>query len=131
MQTVSRRHVIKSAKDLITKCPPENIKKFSWPAMEMKKLTKEFNKKMVHLQAEGYDEKKLLNARKESNELKDLTFLKAENRPGPFSCVQDITDFIQPPNDEKKKNERMYVEVPYARVTSTTLKENNAAFRLK
>ena len=128
MQTVSRRHVIKSAKDLITKCPPENIKKFSRPAMEIKKLTKEFNEKMVRLQAEGYDEKKLLNARKESNKLKNLTFLKAENPPGPFSCVQDITDFIQLPNDEKKMNERMYVEVHYARVTSTTLKENAAVF---
>ena len=64
--------MIKSAQDLITKCPSGNFKKFHQPAKDIKKLTKDFNEKMVRLAAEGYDEKKLLNAQKESKKLKDL-----------------------------------------------------------
>ena len=123
--------MIKSAQDLITKCPSGNFKKFHQPAKDIKKLTKDFNEKMVRLAAEGYDEKKLLNAQKESKKLKDLAFLKDQNPPGPFSCVKDIKDFIQHPNSEEEKNKRIYVEVRYALVTSTTLKENAAVFRLK
>ena len=39
---------------------------------------KQWNEKMAVLQEQGYDEKKLINAKKESNKLKDLTYLKSQ-----------------------------------------------------
>ena len=91
----------------------------------------EFNDKMALLQAEGYDEKKLLNAKKESNKLKDLTFLKGQTPPGPFSTVQEVDHYLNLSIEEKAKNHRFYVEVRYARVTSTTMKETAKVFQLK
>ena len=62
-----------------------------------------FNEKMVQLQAEGYDEKKLINAKKESNKLKDLTYLKTQNPPGPFSTIPEIDDFLALPLEKKRR----------------------------
>ena len=81
LRTVSRRQVIKSTIDLIEKSPPRSFSEFTKSANEIKKLMDVFNDKMALLQAEGYDEKKLLNAKKESNKLKDLTFLKGQTPP--------------------------------------------------
>ena len=38
----------------------------------------QWNEKMAVLHEQGYDEKKLINAKKESNKLKDLTYLKSQ-----------------------------------------------------
>ena len=42
---------------------------------------KQWNEKMVVLQEQGYNKKKLINAKKESNKLKDLTYLKSQVPP--------------------------------------------------
>ena len=77
-------------------------------------MVDQFIQKLIHLQADGYDVKVILNAKKELSKLIDLTYLKE-----------------QIPIADKVKNQRMYVEVRYARLTSTTLKENAKVFRLK
>ena len=130
LQTVSRRHVIKSSIDLIKKHPPESFKKFKRQATEIKKLTDQFNEKMARLQ-EGYDQSVMLNAKKESDRLKDLSTLKGKLPPGPFSSVKEVHDFMLLPMDEKERNNRLYTEVRYARMTSSKLKETAAVFRLK
>ena len=131
LQTVSRRHVIKSAMNLIEKHPPSSFRKFKHQATEIKKLTAQFNEKMALLQEEGYDKSVLLNAKRESNKLKDLTTLKRKEPQGPFSSVKDVRDYLLLPMDDKERNERLYIEVRYARMTSSTLKETAAVFRLK
>ena len=45
---------------------------------EIKDVMKQWNEKMAVLQEQGYDKKKLINAKKESNKLKDLTYLKSQ-----------------------------------------------------
>ena len=50
---------------------------------------------------------------------------KKESMPGPFTSPEEIDTYIT------KKNKRMYDEVKYARITSTSLKSTNAIFRLK
>ena len=122
---------MKSTIDLIEKSPPRSFSEFTKSANEIKKLMDEFNDKMALLQAEGYDEKKLLNAKKESNKLKDLTFLKGQTPPGPFSTVQEVDHYLNLSIEEKAKNHRFYVEVRYAMVTSTTMKETAKVFQLK
>jgi len=61
------------------------------------------------VQKEGYDEKKLLNVKKENYRLKDLTFLKNQTPQGPFSTQDEIASYIIFSIDEKEKNTRMYV----------------------
>ena len=86
---------------------------------------------MAVLQEQGYDKKKLINAKKESNKLKDLTYLKSQVPPGPFSTADEVRSYIRLPLEENEKNIRLYVKVRYARVLSSTLKETASIFRLK
>ena len=76
LTTFFRRHVIKSAGDLIHKCDPTSFKQYRFEATEIKNLTKQWNEKMARLQEEGFDENEFLNAKKENNKLKDFTYLK-------------------------------------------------------
>ena len=68
--------MIRTAGGLITDCKPDNYKKIKFQAKEFKDVLKQWKKKMAVLQEQGYDEKKLINAKKESNKLKDFTYLK-------------------------------------------------------
>ena len=92
---------------------------------------KQWNGKMAVLQKQGYDKKKLINAKKESNKLKDLIYLKSQVSLGPFSTADEVRSNIRLPLEENEKNKRLYVEVPHARVSPSTLKETASIFRLK
>ena len=92
---------------------------------------KEWNKKIAVLQEQGQDEKKLINTKKESNKLKDLTYLKSQVPLGPFTTADEVHSYIRLPLEENEKNKRLYVEVRYGRVSSSTLKETASIFRLK
>ena len=129
LTTVSRRNVIKTAGDLITDCKPDNYKKFKFQAKEIKDVMKQWNEKMAVLQEQGYDEKKLKE--KERNKLKDLTYLKSQVPPGPFSTADEVRSYIRLPLEENEKNKRWYVKAQYARGSSSTLKETASIFRLK
>ena len=131
LTTVSRQNAIKTAGDLITDCKPDNYKKYKLQAKEIKDVIKQWNEKMAVLQEQGYDEKKLINAKKESNKLKDLPYLKSQVPPGPFSTADEVRSYIRLPVEENEKNKRLYVEVQYARVSSSTLKETASIFCLK
>ena len=98
---------------------------------EIKDVMKQWNEKMAVLQEQGYDKKKLINAKKESNKLKDLTYLKSQVSPGPFTTADEVRSNIRLPLEENEKNKRLYVEVRYARVYSSTLKETASILRLK
>ena len=91
----------------------------------------QWNEKMAVLHEQGYDEKKLINAKKESNKLKDLTYLKSPVAPGPFSTADEVHSNIRLPLEKHEKNKRLYVEVRYARELSSTLKETASIFCLK
>ena len=45
--------------------------------------------------------------------------------------MKTVEDYLLLPLDEKERNARLYIEVRYARMTSSTLKETAAVFRLK
>ena len=123
--------MIKTAGDLITDCKPDNYKKYKFHVKEIKDVMKQWSEKMAVLQEQGYDKKKLINAKKESNKLKDLTYLKSQVSPGLFSTADEVRSNIRLPIEENEKNKKMCVEVRYARVSSSTLKETASIFRLK
>ena len=123
--------MIKTAGDLITDCKPDNYKKYKFQAKEIKDVTKQWNEKMAVLQEQGHNKKKLINAKKKSNKLKDLTYLKSQVSPGPFTTADEVRSNIRLPLEENEKNKRLYVEVRYARVLCSTLKETASIFCLK
>ena len=63
---------------------------------------------MTVLQEQGHSKKKLINAKKESNKLKDLTYLKSQVSPGPFSTADEVHSNIRLPL-ENEKNKRLYI----------------------
>ena len=123
--------MIKTVGDLITDCKPDNYKKYKFQTKEIKDVMIQWNDKMAVLQKQGYNKKKLINAKKESNKLKDLTYLKSPVAPGPFSTVDEVHSNIRLPLEKHEKNKGLYVEVRYARELSSTLKETASIFCLK
>ena len=74
---------------------------------------KQWNEKMTVFQQQGYNEKKLINAKKESNKLKDLTYLKSQVPPGPISTADEVHSYIRLPLEENEKKKRLNAEVRY------------------
>ena len=73
LTTVSQRHGIESAGNLITDCKPGSYKNSRFQAKEIEDVMKQWNNKTTVLQEQRYDKNKLINAKKESSKLKDLT----------------------------------------------------------
>ena len=60
-----------------------------------------------------------------------MNIFKSQVLPGPFSTADEVRSNIRLPLEENEKNKRLYVEMRYARVSSSTLKETAIIFRLK
>ena len=60
-----------------------------------------------------------------------MNIFKSQVLPGPFSTADEVRSNIRLPSEENEKNKRLYVEVWYARVYSSTLKETASILRLK
>ena len=99
--------MIKTAGDLITDCKPDNYKKYKFQAKEIKDVMKQWNEKMAVLQEQGYDKKKLINAKKESNKLKDLIYLKSQVSLGPFSTADEVRSNIRLPLEGNEKKQKI------------------------
>lgn len=84
---------------------------------------------MRKLQEQGYTEKELLNVKKEANQLNDLTFLKNQSLPGPFTSKEDVAHFMDSCEESPEKIKRMYTEVRYTKACSG-LGDNMNFFRL-
>ena len=123
--SLSLQNVIKTAGHWKTDCKPDSYEKYKFQAKEIKDVMKQWNERMAVLQEQGYSEKKLSMPKKESNKLKDLTYLKSHISPGPFSKADEVH------SNRRKWKERLYVEVQCARVSSSTFKETASIFCLK
>ena len=84
---------------------------------------------MKALEKEGLQAKDALNLKKDASKLKDLEFLKHQQIPGPFTAVEDIKTFIESDLEDKKKQDRLYVEVRYAKATCLSMNTQIAANR--
>ena len=60
-----------------------------------------------------------------------MNIFKSQVLPGPFSTADEVRSNIRLPLEENEKNKRLYVEVWYARVSSSTLKETASILYLK
>ena len=81
---------------------------------------------MKALEKEGLQAKDALNLKKDASKLKDLEFLKQQQIPGPFTAAADIKTFIESDIEDKIKQDRLYVEVRYAKATCLSMNTQTA-----
>ena len=131
LNSVSRKMVLNRSSDLLEERQPGDFKKFKKEAAAIKEIHIKWNKKMQELEEKGYSEKELVNSKKEASKLKDLEFLKSQHIPGPFTSNGEIQAFMTSCVESKEKNNRMYREVRYARITCLSLKETSSVFQIR
>ena len=60
-----------------------------------------------------------------------MTYLKAEIAPSPFTSANNVDECMKAEVDVEKKNEHLYIEVMYAKMTTSNMKTSSAVFCLK
>ena len=78
----------------------------------------------------GFTDEHLSNLKAESVKYELLEFLKKEQYPGPFTTVEEVKLFLESLLEDKIKNNRLYKEIKYARMTCMSLQPTAAIFRL-
>ena len=88
---------------------------------------------MEEIEKEGMSLKEAASLTQEKKKLQDLEFLKAQTPPGPFTSADEVEKYMKDEVDvdEAEKNERLYVEVRYAKMSTSNMKRSSAVFRLK
>ena len=132
LDSVSRKLVLNRSSDLLKEnC--SSFKKYRKAAADIKKIRVKWNAKMKELEKRGFDTKEALNLKKDASKLKDLDFLKTQTIPGPFSSTKDVDMFLESDLTPKEKQDRLYVEVRYAKTTclSMNTKPLNQFFKLR
>ena len=97
----------------------------------MKELRADWDKKMESLQKDSYKLKEAETKKREATILKDTEFLKKQTVIGTFTTVEEVDNFMNSCPDSKLKNERMYREIRFHRMTSRRKKETDSVFKLK
>ncbi len=60
-----------------------------------------------------------------------MEYLKAQIPSGPFTSAENTDQYMKAEVDEVKKNERLYIEVRYAKMTTSNMKRSSAVFCFK
>ena len=132
LESASRKMLINKSIDIALKAEPSEISKYRKQAQAIKEVKAEWRKKVKEHQEDKYSEKERIRLKDEATKYELLSSLKKESMPGPFTSPEEIDTYITNSDEEdNQKNKRMYDEVKYARMTSTSLKSTNAIFRLK
>ena len=119
LESSSRHVVVKSSAEMLKPGQkPSEFRKFRKQAHEIEHIKAQWNDRMRELQERGFSEKELLNVKKEGKRLSDLTFLKSQTIPGPFTSKEEVDNFMGSCPNSNDKTTRMYIEVRYARVTA-------------
>ena len=129
LESASRKLVLNKSFDLIERAEPKKYLDFRKPAQDITLLKKDWLQKIQLLENESYATKDDVNKHLEAVKYKDLEYLKTKG--GPFSHSQEVEDFMAGSHTDQEKNERLYVEVRYAKNTSLRLKHSDPVFRLK
>ena len=74
-----------------------------------------------------------MNLKKDATKLNDLEFLKKQTIAGPFTTSDDVETYLSCDDELKGKQDRLYVEVRYAKATCLSMNTQalNKFFRLR
>ena len=124
----SQNIVQNKAKDLIdlkykefTKCKKQ--------ADDNKELRIQWYEKMKNLEKQGLEKQEIATLTFDKKKLQDLDYLKNQTPTGPFTSVE--VDLFMSTSEEPARNKRLYIEVRYAKYSTTKIKRSSAIFRLK
>ena len=121
--------VINKSVDLLVAVEPGEHYKYRKPAKEVKDIKLKWRTMVQSHQQDAYQEKDKIRLKDECTRYTLLEELKAEN--GPFTNREEIEQYFNSDAPDELKNTRLYKEVRYAWLTSTSLKPTAAVFRLK
>ena len=86
---------------------------------------------MEEIDKEGMSVKEAASLTQERKKLKDLEYLKAQTPPGPFTSAENVDQYMKDKVDEVERNERLYIEIRFAKMSTSNMKRSSAVFRLK
>lgn len=129
-KTSTQNVVLNKSIDLITDF--SNLSKFRRQAKDIEDLKQKWNKNMQDLEQQGLLDKEAKSLTEEHKKLNDLKYLKSQNPTGPFTSVEEVDNFMKNSNlSDAEKNHRLYIEVRYAKMSTSNMKRSSALFRLK
>ena len=121
LESASKKMVLNKSVDLLMDCDSAAVKCFRKPAQAIKELKKEWTSRVQEHQKKGFADKDLSNLKAKSVKYELLECLKKEQYPGPFTTVEEVKLFLESPLEDKIKNNRLYKEIKYARMTCMSL----------
>lgn len=109
-----------------------DFKKFRRQAKGIKELKQQWKRRMEDLEKEGLSTQEAASLTEESKKLRDLEFLKIQTPPGPFTSAEELDNYMNLDGiADEEKNERLYIEVRYAKSSTSNMKRSSPVFRLK
>lgn len=129
LNVASSTMVKKQSADLVQEVGFESLKEHRKTAVAIKQVKLKWNDKQRLLRHKKLAEKEIANLSIERRKNKDLETLKKLG--GPFTNPTEIDKFMRSRISRDKKNERLYLEVRYARDTSLSHPKTSCLFRLK
>ena len=129
LSAVSRQHILQRCKELRENAT-SSFRSYKQAAKDKRDLELFWTRTMKERMKEGSDEKRetaIIHERKKLNMLEEL-----KSAGGPFTSVEEVDDFLTYSSlVEKKKKQRMKMEIQYARDTSTLLPKVDPLFRIR
>ena len=91
-------------------------------------VKRNWNERQAVLKAAGLSAKESTQLQKESRKMKILASLKEQG--GPFTCAEEIDEFLSSELDEEQRKKRMKNEVIYARDSTRSIPAAAVLFRI-
>ena len=128
--TSSQNVVLNKSTDLITDF--RNFKRFRTQAKVISDLKQQWNKKMEEIEKQGVSSQEAAALTEERKKLCDLKFLKSLDPPGPFTSAGEVDRYMKSTAvTEEDRSERLYIEVRYAKSSTSSMNRSSAVFRMK
>lgn len=129
LNSVSRKNVLNKSFDLI-KCPQFRNRFYKSSAKNIAAKFNEWNESQKIMEELNFKQSEMSSMLQDKRKLDDLAILASDtNLAGPFSSIEDINKYMNLNISEKVKSQRLYVEVRYAKLTSSI--PNSPFFRLR
>jgi hypothetical protein len=116
--------------DLVELHPVDEFKQFGKKAKRVNSLVTEWSAEQAKLEESGLSRMEVSRVSAEKRKLSDLEKLVAQG--GPFTRSKQVDDFLKRKRlSDKDKQDRLYLEVRYARDTTLSLPKFSDLFRLR
>lgn len=125
--TVSRDNILKKCTTLRLECN-DGFRKYASKVEEMKRVRAEWDERQMRLREAGLSAKEAEQLNKENRKMKILEDLKKVG--GPFTCEEQVDEFMKSDIDDEAKQMRMKNEIIYARDSTRSIPAAGVLFRI-